>query len=76
MYPEFNPCVKKILWRRKWQPTSVTCLENPTDRGAWLATVHGEANSLTEWSTHAHIYNYTCFKRLLLFSRSVTSDSL
>ena len=23
------------LWRRKWQPTPVLCLENPMDRGAW-----------------------------------------
>ena len=28
-----------ILWRREWQPTS--CLENPMDRGAWWAAVHG-----------------------------------
>ena len=28
-------------WSRKWQTTS--CLENPMDRGAWQATVHGVA---------------------------------
>ena len=33
----FDPWVKKIPWRRKWQPT---CLGNPMDRGAWWATVH------------------------------------
>ena len=22
-------------WRRKWQPTPCSCLENPRDRGAW-----------------------------------------
>ena len=28
--------------RRKWQPSAVfPCLENPMDRGAWWATVHG-----------------------------------
>ena len=26
--------VRKIPWRRKWQPTSTFCLENPMDRGA------------------------------------------
>jgi len=39
--PGFSPCVGKIYWRRKWQPTSVFFLGNPTDRGAWWATVHG-----------------------------------
>ena len=28
-------------WRRKWQPTQYSCLENPMDRRAWWATVHG-----------------------------------
>ena len=34
-------------WRRKWQPTQYSCLENPMDKGAWQATVHGVANSQT-----------------------------
>ena len=37
----FNRWVRKILWRRKWQPTPYSCLENPMDRGAWWATVYG-----------------------------------
>ena len=36
--PRFKSWVQKISWRRKWQPT---CLENPLDRGAWRAIVHG-----------------------------------
>ena len=24
-------------WRRKWQPTLYSCLENPMDRGTWQA---------------------------------------
>ena len=30
-------------WRRKWQPTPVSLPENPMERGAWRATVHGVA---------------------------------
>ena len=30
-------------WRRKWQPTSVSCLENSIDGGAWWAIIHGVA---------------------------------
>ena len=33
-------------WRRKWQPTQYSCLENPTDRGAWQTTVNGITKSL------------------------------
>ena len=37
----FDPWVRKILWRKKWQPTPIFFLENPMDRGTWWATVHG-----------------------------------
>ena len=30
-----NPVVGKISWRRKWQPTLYSCLENPMDGRAW-----------------------------------------
>ena len=39
----FDPWVRKIPWRRAWQPTPVVLLENPMDKGAWWATVHGVA---------------------------------
>ena len=32
--------------RRNWQPTPVFLLENPMDRGAWQATVHGVTKEL------------------------------
>ena len=31
-------------------PLQYSCLENPTDRGAWRATVHGVAKSRTQLS--------------------------
>ena len=31
----FDPQVGKIPWRRKWQPTQYSCLENSMDGGAW-----------------------------------------
>ena len=34
-------------WRRKWQPTPGSCLENPRDRGAWCAAVYGVTQSQT-----------------------------
>ena len=44
----FHPWVRKIPWRRKWQPSRCCCLENPVDRGAWRATVHGVTESQTQ----------------------------
>ena len=38
-------------------PFQYSCLENPMDRGAWWALVHGVANSRTQLkqlSTHSH----------------------
>ena len=34
-------------WRRKWQPTPVSCLEDPRDGRAWWAAVYGVAQSRT-----------------------------
>ena len=44
---KFLPWIIIIHWRRKWQPTPRSCLGNPTDRGAWQATVHTVAKSRT-----------------------------
>ena len=56
----FHPWVGKISWRRKWQPTPVSCLGNLMDRGAWWATVHGVArvghNLLTEQQQQIQIH--------------------
>ena len=48
----FNPWVGKIPWRRKCNPLQCSCLENPMDRGAWWATVHGVAKSRTGLSSY------------------------
>ena len=45
--------VEEVLYkfrRRQWQPTPVFCLENPMDRGAWSAAVHGVVKSRTRLS--------------------------
>ena len=34
-------------WRRKWQPTPVSYLEYPRDRGAWWTAVYGVPQSRT-----------------------------
>ena len=52
--PGFDPWVRKILWRRTRQPTPVFLLENPTERGAWQAIVHGTAKSWTQLSNRVY----------------------
>ena len=42
----FDPWVRKIPWRRKWQPTPGFLLGNSMDIGPWLATVHGITKEL------------------------------
>ena len=37
----FDPWVGKIPWRSKHSSLQYSCLGNPTDRGAWQATVQG-----------------------------------
>ena len=40
-------------------PLQYSCLENPMDRGAWWATVHGVTKSQTQLSdinTHTHMH--------------------
>ena len=51
----FDSWVRKIPWRRKWQPIPDSSLENSMDRGVWRATVPGVTKSQTwlSMSTHA-----------------------
>ena len=50
--PGFNPWIEKIPWRREWFPLQYSNLENPMDRGAWWATVHGVTKSRTRLSDY------------------------
>ena len=43
----FSPWVRKIPRGGNGNPLQSSCLENPMDRGAWQATVHGVAKSWT-----------------------------
>ena len=64
--PGFNPWVEKVLEEGNCSPVQSSCLENPVDRGAWTATVHGVTESRT-WlndshtHTHTHTERYHCF---------------
>ena len=62
--PGFNPWVEKIPWRRAWQPTPVSCLENP--HGQRNLVGHGQRSQwgckeldMTEWLSTAQINKYS-----------------
>ena len=44
-------------------PLQYSCLENPVDRGAWQATVHGVAKGWTQLSnsqSHTRVHGVLC----------------
>ena len=49
-------------------PLQYSCLENPTDRGAWWPTVHGVADSWTQlkqlsmYTQFIYIYTHNTYK--------------
>ena len=45
------PGLKRSPGGGNGNPLQYSCLENPIDRGAWWATVHGVTKSQTEVST-------------------------
>ena len=47
-------------------PFQYSCLENPMDRGAWWATVHGVAKSQTRLSDFTHTHTHTHTHRLVI----------
>ena len=49
-----------LYWRRKWQPTPVSFLENPRDKGSWWAAVYGVAQSQT-WLKRLSSSSYGTF---------------
>ena len=54
--PGCEPWAGKIPWRRKWQLTRISCLENSIDRGAGQAAVCGMAKSRTQLSDSRYKY--------------------
>ena len=46
--PGFNPWVGKTPGEGNGSPLQYSYLENPMDRGAWRATVHGAEKSQTQ----------------------------
>ena len=61
MRREFDPWVGKFPGGGSGNPLQYSCLENPMDRGAWRATVHGVMQSRTRLKRFS-----TCVQRCRL----------
>ena len=57
----------KLLWcfpggtvvkNRNGNPLQYSCMENPMDRGAWRAIIHGITKSQTQLTEHTHAYTH------------------
>ena len=64
----FDPWVGKIPWRRKWRPSSYSCLENPMDREAWQAMVHRVTKESNK-TEHSCIHPNTIFPKSPLLKK-------
>ena len=68
----FNPWVGKVLWRRKWQPTQVFCLENPHGQRslAGYSPWGGKESDTTEGQTFT-VFFFPFFKWGLEYNMSL-----
>ena len=60
--PGFDPSVRKILWRREWQPTQYSCLEKSIDRGSRRSVLELFTISPSTSSTSHSQWPTSCFQ--------------
>ena len=63
---DLNPGLGRSLGGGNGTPLQYSCLENPTDRGSWRATIHGVAES--DMTEH-HIQHSTWYCVCCVLSR-------
>ena len=52
-------------------PLQSSCLENPMDRGAWWATVHGVAKSQTRLSDFTSLHTFKKFFSIMVYHKII-----
>ena len=81
--PPGRPLVCRLLWLLKYYtllklagegngtPLQYSCLENPTDGGAWMAAVHGVAESRTQLSDFTLTFHFHVLEKEMATHSSV-----
>ena len=62
---------KTIIGEGNGTPLQYSCLENPMDRGAWQATVHGVAKSQTRLSDFTFTFHFHALEKEMATHSSV-----
>ena len=74
--PRFNPCVRKIPWRRKWQPTPVFLPGESHGERSLAGYSPGVTKNRSQLHHYHHQHHNSVLKlMLMLFSHQVVSDS-
>ena len=65
LFPLLDNCVELsvISGKGNGTPLQYSCLENPVDRGAWLAAVHGVAKSRTQLSDFTFTFYFHALEK-------------
>ena len=69
--PVNNPTSKSSRGEGNGTPLQYSCLENPMDRGAWWAAVHGVAKSWTRLSDFPFTFHFHALKKEMTTHSSV-----
>ena len=71
----FNATILRILYNSSGEgdgtPLQYSCLENPMDRGAWWAAVHGVAKSRTRLSNFTFTFHFHALEKEMATHSSV-----
>ena len=68
---KFDCWVRKIPGEGSGYPLQYSCLENPMDRGAWWAAVHGVAKSRTRLSDLTFTFHFHALEKEMATHSSV-----
>ena len=60
-----------IIGEGNGTPLQHSCLENPMDRGAWWAAIHGVANSQTQLSDFTLTFHFHAWEKEIATHSSV-----
>ena len=64
-------CLKYFLGEGNGTPLQYSCLENPMDRGAWKAAVHGVAKGWTRLSNFTFTFHFHALEKEMATHSSI-----